>query len=712
MKTSATIYLGAGGMGQIMAHNLSAIGATMGILFENAEELGATTFDPRVITVPLARDETVKSIVERHKDEPLYAELCKRIAKRQGDLSIGLAQVKGLGLMALDEVMVLETIFGRIWNHIVEQSDAHPRRIVILAVSSGSGGTGAGTLREALDRFTRYISGRSNAIVSVYLYRFGPYSFNGCGNNVLNNGAFTHVEDLNWVLSDPTGAKIVPHLIAVNSPIKDGKERELRTEHVTLITSAMLAPETRTQFGMGELNEEVVGATGISDTAANMDPGGFGRIKKMQPTIRKLRRVNLRASASMFLVPAVRDLVRVPESLVEIPVKPTITIKRKTPPKTKELASLAATKGALMPTWWTSWVQGEYNVTTNVTFLIPGSDALFTTTSLRALTMPRTLDEYQERRVWLTSLINAVTAEMRKIEIPNQAVVKGMMLKKSEIEEKVGILFPKSLIEKGKAAVNDRQKTLQQAVVAITQYAQLEEMATKNKNLLEMLGALKKAAETAIEQLNKTIENAVQMLESISKEDGAVVGIFTTVDLSVVFGDLMMAVASGNKERLDKCLVSAIKGMSQKGIALTAGLEEDASVEAITTALMQPGDIHGSDVTDLDEYLPDETLVVFPPMSEDLKIEFQVAFGNTEKKWGIVCTNAVTDYVGIVTLRKTMCNSLETIMSKDLVAVVEQTPPPDDILFRVPGYAGWKELNEIVREMNGGTKEEHKEGAA
>lgn len=674
------------------------------MFLDNAEELTGT-YDPRVIQLALSRGETAQSLIQQFAKDKLFAPVCQRLGQLQGDMNIGAGQTVPIGTMGLrQQKRLLPAIYNQLWDHILEQSGGHARRVVIIAVASGAGGTGSGVLRSVVDDITGFISKRSGAVINVYLFRFGPLGFTQCGNNIARNGAFTHAADLAWLLSPANGPKVIRQLIALNSPIKDGKNANARTEHISAICNAVCSPGAMGALGIAEANVALTGADGMGADVVAEDPGGFGRYRKYTLRIWNApRRVNLPASAALFVLPSVRNIIQTAPVISTVQVKVGGSVSRMNNIRAQEVIQLAAAKQTLPPTWRTDYLAGKFQPQTSVTFQMPGANEDANLASLRALPLPRTLDEFQERRAWLASLLKAVQNQQAILDNANGRLSAALGKNAKQLQGNMSVAFG---IGWGK--LGNRKKALTRIAVGFKQYADLEEKLELGKAQAADLKALKDAIDAAIKQMTDLLTKAITLLDSVAKQDGAVAEIFTQVDINRVFTDLMIAVGSNNQSRFAEVLIGAIAGVSQRGVSLILNIAEDSSLGAIANALVVDGSIATPDVTDKDEHLPNETLVAMPPMDEHLVAGIQAAMSSIGKNWKVVPVNAVTEYLAVVVIRKTMASNLETAISSEMVAEIDGTPSQDWVRYTVPGDLGWEELQKMVTVMQNGTGSQSK----
>jgi len=685
-----TIALFCGGGCQVVSTNLDIIGAGIGLFFDVPMELrDGVKLDSRVIPVPLAEKESVGSLLAKYKRDERFVRACQILEDRPGDLTQGLAQTPILGAMAYDQLH-LEKVWDEVLNRVRAITNGAPEHIRVIVLGSNSGGTGRGTLLKTSRALVEKLHEATDAVVNVQHVRIGAQTFNGLGRHIRSNNAFV-VEDLAHVLSHDHLEREVRHFLGLELPMVV-ENKAARDTYVRLVLQALLAPQTQETVGRRDVNMALTGA--------------FGRLNTVQAGFWMLSdQVNLSASAAVALIPGVQGLLNelvtnLPMPRVEVSVRLT-----RQDPKYDELVKLALRKADLPTDYWGQMVETKFQPYTAVIVSAPGQEEAVPIANLLVTNLPKTLDGYRLRRSYLASLKKAMEQALNEAKQAESRLDMQYQTACQQVEKVIRLLFPPNIFWKIVSYLMGRPKNVIKLKAALQVLGRIEEQRANSRVRREALDSALESVDQAIKEHQEYVEQVHTWLLKTAKSEGVIPDLFTFCPIEEAFSGLMLGRFSNDEGRFQMSLVDTIDGVTREGLGMILGVADPTALN-LARKMSEEAPIITPAWGGKRRRGNCRSLIVVPPTNEELFMQLQQALQDLEATAQLVQTDTVAGGVAVVQLHVYFVEDISDIWTTQYRAdLVEAEQGGLDVLARIPGNAGKKELLAILKRVaNGGGK--------
>ncbi|HCX90025.1 MAG TPA: hypothetical protein DHT43_05800 [Deltaproteobacteria bacterium] len=687
-----TIAVFCGGGAQAAAADLDMIAADLGVSFDVPSELGdGMVLDERIIPVPLAEGESIGSLLAKFSTDPRFTRACEILATRPGDLTQGLAQTPVLGAMAYHDLPDLARVWDQVLNRVRFLTNGAPERIRLVVLGSNSGGTGRGVMLLATQSLVSALHDSTDAVVNVQHLRIGAQTFNGLGAHIRGNNAVGTIEDLARVMGTDHGLREVRSFTGLELPMVE-EDKSLRDKFVRLVLQALLSPSAQLAIGRRDVN--------LAVTA-----GPYGRLSTVQAGIWSLSdQINLAASAAVVILPEVRSLMEEPVLKIAAPKMKVTTDSSVT--KTADhqgLVSIAIRGGHLPADVWDRYIVSHYQVQGAI-FVKTGEQDLPLTNTL-ASGLPKSVESYRQRRALLHALRSAAQAKLESVRGEEARVQLQMGVARNTLDKALGVLFPRTLIQKILALFSmlfsSRGKQVALLKASLEVYARLERR-------LAGLQAERQAYEDAVTRVNRAIElyesylrQAHEWLMEETGNEGAITGLFTFRGLADVFSNLLVARFSNDKKRFKSAVAKAISGVTRDGLARMLGADDTSSLSLARVMMGNPPVITPPWGGKRQRAKPRSFLVI-PPVTEELSIQLQQALQDLGATCQLLQTETVVGGVAVVALDLQLVDGVDDVLTTQYRVDLKRAQASTlDVLARVPGNPSEAELQAVVEKLEG-----------
>lgn len=197
-------------VGGAMQAYATASTADVIVPIDSREEVEQIPDMPNLVKVPLGRQDTVLSLLERLREAGLEVdELLAEYRQHNVYLGSGMAQDPRLGACAIQDLALrgeLAQLFGQVFVRVLEACNAQLDQLVVRELNSNAGGMGAGGGPEVGARFCAYAAQQTSAKIRRQMVRLGGLTYTAVAPRSIGNVGKVTKENVSLMLEKPSAA--------------------------------------------------------------------------------------------------------------------------------------------------------------------------------------------------------------------------------------------------------------------------------------------------------------------------------------------------------------------------------------------------------------------------------------------------------------------------------------------------------------------------
>jgi hypothetical protein len=597
-----------------------------------------------IFRVPLGEGMTTVSLIEQFKSDAAFAPAIKAIRHSGiGGLGDGLGQVTNLGVMAYKSIQKSEmpAIFEDIMIHVSELTNGSPKKIEVWVMGSTSGGTGSGVCQivaaDLMDRLYRKFTNKTT-IVELQM-RVGRLTFGNIPSLQTVNINHNNIVNLSSVLARVTDPETdqIRQAVLFELPMV-GTDTELRNMYAAMILQAYGANSVQDAINLGRNNQAITG-------------GILGRIACLRAGVTPLdKAVNVPASAAVFLMPRLMDLLSVTDEGT-VPLRIQTNISVDSPPRHHDFVQLMASdsKDPMNIDMVLPYLQAKYRPDCLIMVQLSAEQAL---QSAINVDVPKSAKEFTDRLRELLRVLNTLKAKQKElVQVLNgkQEAYDGLT---DNIMGKVKKLRPEGFFGKGRGLFVDRQSAVEEIAQNLSAYPQAELELKQAEVELEALKQGITMTEAAIKRMKEFVEEILDSLQQIvNSTTGAMQEIFILRSVDEVFVDLLTARQARDTEQFEVALFGSVAGVTQKGLARILGLEMKTNLTDIANKLIQEPAMMAPQWSGRQPKRELKKLIVIPQLEPTMKAELsRIISALTDDRITLLETDTVLGGLAVVML--------------------------------------------------------------
>ncbi|MFM7070475.1 MAG: hypothetical protein ACKO38_01600 [Planctomycetota bacterium] len=244
----ARIAVIVGGTCAEMVRFVKSLGADAVLWVDVLTELEKINASPEVIRIVLAPGKTLASLFENLPDGEYAQRVRKLLESLPGvDLTSGLAQLAVAGIHAAEQLIrtpEFQAVLRQLYSKVRMLHNGTIERVDISLYSSLCGGCGGPAGGPLVEEIANYYRDHDHAVVNIAYFRAGALSYEGCGEAISVNAAAGVIRDIDFALFAPRSLAEVRSLNYFDFPMVGG-DKGLRDRFMATAIQAFNCSEFR-----------------------------------------------------------------------------------------------------------------------------------------------------------------------------------------------------------------------------------------------------------------------------------------------------------------------------------------------------------------------------------------------------------------------------------------------------------------------------------
>jgi tubulin-like protein len=682
-KRAVKVVVLAGGSCLFVAEDLDIINGDIGVAIDVSKEMEEVHLDPRVIPVVLGDSGTLSNLISHFVRDPELKDVIQSLDRR-ADLSNGMGQVPMIGKMAYRRFHGLEAIHRQVLQQVRQISNGAPQRIIVQGMGSFSGGTGSGTLVQAVFDLVSYLDKATSAVINVHFVGVGALTYTGLGqgSRVGVNSYYGLAYMLTKLLDPDSSADVVSTAMLTELPL-DGEDTALRIRHmraiVQALTSTGLARATR------DSNESTHNSSGRINTAQ------AGMWAPEQMSLRFHAASEFLADFQALSTGGLDPNTQIPALSLNL----RFVIAESNDHNT--VLELAHDRGNRFEGLWEKLTQKWVIETRQEEVTIQGSEKVLPLANVLNRAPPMDFEAYKARLSELLALQKAFTDERDVALAEVEKARRELRRLSNDIDVELAWLMPNTIPEKIASKFGNFDDHLGHLDDLLTDYANQEERQQCNQFKANLLDDAVRPVRVEINKIREYVVRAEEWISDICSQPGKLSDWYLYAPFSRVFTRELDALKANDQAHFEDVLVRAVTGVTQKGLAMILGLSETASYPEIAQQLntepplLTPpwGSLHRRDSTP-------RQYVIVPPCPQEVFNQLQFAMQDQKSPRALHLATSMNGGGAVVLLDVHFVEGIEHVLTREMAYELEIAEPGDAERARHQGQFPIEQLAELL----------------